>query len=291
MSTLPEITQALCLAIARGEHDRLRSLALQAASKMGGTRGQSVQRAFDGTALPLIQPAMMQHLAAHSGPQPALKHWQRVELERSPYVPDSARRALESWLEEVRYSAQLAAVGERTRPLLLVGPTRCGKTSSAHAFAKQLSLPLFRLGLNEVLGSFMGETSAKLAAALKEMTQPAVWLVDELDAVAMNRQYDGKADNERAHAVGFLLTALDGLPAGTLLVATTNMSSAIDSAVRARFQEVTWPDWETVDQSAFVASHGGDTGRYYGSYAHAAEQSRQHRVAAIIARAKLEAAE
>lgn len=271
MSSLPEITEALCVAIATRQDYRVKGLCLQAAAKMGEPRGERVVSAFNR------QTAV------------DLKHWSSVAIERSPFVPSSVRNRLDEWLEEARYADQLTAAGERPRPLLLVGPTRCGKTSSAHALAARLSLPLYRLGLNDVIDSFMGGTSAKLAAAMKELNRPGVWLIDELDAIAMRRQYDQNAGQERAHAVGFLLTALDSLPSGTLLVATTNLSESIDSAVLARFSEVSWPEWQMMpDQAAFVASHGGDTGLYYSSYAEAAEKARRYRVANIIADAKLE---
>lgn len=278
MSTLPEITQALCTAIARGEYDRLRGLCFQAAAKMGGDRGQRIVAAFE-------------KVPAVAGPP--LVHWHLVNEPRSPWRPYEVECALSSWLQEAQYAETLAASGERVRPLLLSGPTRCGKTSSAASLASGLGLPVYRLDLAEAVDSHLGETSKKLRKALAEMARPGLWLMDELDAIAGKRIADGTAAAERAHAIGYLLTALDQLPPGTLLVATTNTSENIDPAILGRFTEIRWPDWQSLKPEArnrFAESHGCET--WSGStYAEVVRDCRQQRVQRLIARAQEEAAE
>jgi hypothetical protein len=128
-------------------------------------------------------------------------------------------------------------------------------------------------------------------------TRQGLWLIDELDGVAQRRVggESSAAGQERAHALGFLLTAIEQLPPETLLVATTNVVENVDSAFLARFAVVTWPEWaelHAADRDGFVDSHGGDP-RECGSctsYADAVERSRARRVARIICRAR-EAAE
>lgn len=220
----------------------------------------------------------------------SFNHWTPVEEPRAPWTPLAVRAELDAWWQEVEGAELLAAAGERVLPLLLVGETRCGKTSSACALAARAGLPVRRMSLASVVGGLMGDTARKMHDALLEtcLGERALWVIDELDGVAMPRGGDDAAAKERTHAVATLLAELEQLPPGLPLVATSNIAENIDPAVRARFVVVRWPAWSELpagERDAFACSHGLDVaaGAELGSYAEAVQRARRARVARIIA--------
>ncbi len=287
MSTLPAITEALCKAVAKRDYTHARALAFQAAAKMGGARGHGINNYLQHEG---DQP-MPGFVAVNGG---KIKHWNAVHEPREPWIPMAVKVAVEDWLAEVRDADALTEAGERVQPLLLVGETRCGKTSMLCALAARLGLPVMRLSLADVVDSHLGENARRIRDAVEEMKTcpPAVWLVDEIDAIALKREGGSGAAQERAHAVGSLLTELDTLPARLPLAATSNLVDTIDSAVLGRFTVVEFPTWQKLsdaDREAFAASHGaravaGD------SYAEVVKACRKRRVEAVIAKVSKEAA-
>ena len=218
----------------------------------------------------------------------SLKHWHDVHEARAPWVPDLVKAALDAWWLEVLNAQRLVDAGERVLPLLLAGPTRCGKTSSVCALARTIDAPVRRLDLSAVVGSFMGDTAKMLSNALDEMVfgPRAVWLVDEIDGIAQRRGVENSADKEKAHAVATFLARLERLPPNAPLVATSNTLDLIDRAVQSRFTVVEWPVWDDLsqrDREAFLASHGAPEEEGATSYADAVQRARARRVAAILA--------
>lgn len=278
MSTLPEITEALCKAVASGYAPHMRTYALQAAAKMGGERGDRVRAAFANEQ------------------QKALQYWTPVIETRSPWLPPKVLSEAAAWTAELAAADALAAAGERVLPLLLFGETRCGKSSLAASIARQMNLPAYRLSLASAVDSYMGGTTKLLDAALTEaLSRPGLWLIDELDAVAGARTAGTEgAAAEGRRIVGALLARLDTLPAGLPLIATSNFGVAIDSAVLGRFRCVEWPCWDHIMiwQDEFFAAHGGErpASVHVSSYAQAVQLCRDQRVARIL-KANAEAAE
>jgi hypothetical protein len=203
-------------------------------------------------------------------------------------VPESIRADLEAWWFEVAHADDLARHGERVYPLLLAGETRCGKTSTVCALAKRSGLPVRRLQLGSVVGSFMGETARLMVKALRETVfgPRAIWLIDEIDGVAQTRGGDGAPDKERAHAVATLITEIESVSPTSPVVATTNVAGLIDAAVLSRFTVISWPRWDELqpdDSRAFLGSHGASPDALGGcsSYASAVRLGRAHRIERI----------
>lgn len=274
MSTLPEITESLATAFAKGDLSHARSLCFMAASKMGGERGERIQKA----------------LKWGQENEVKLKHWNVVNEVRSPWVHDKVSQALEQWLNEAKHSEALLAAGEKVMPLLLTGETRCGKTSSLCAIAQKLGLEVRRMSLASVTHSFMGESTKLMKAAFEEARvfsdKPRLWLVDEIDGVAQKRLGGQAAEQERASAVSSLLTEVESLPPWVMLAATSNTSELIDPAVLSRFTVVGFPKWAELavaERWAFADSHGN---RVFGgeSYSEVVQKARTQRVAEIIAK-------
>jgi MoxR-like ATPase len=278
MATLPEIAEAMCKRVAARDLGGARSLAMQMAAKMGAPRGPRIQRAFE-------------NWSEQIG---AMKHWTLVAEARSPWIPDAVRQAVEVWHEESKFAEALVASGEKVLPLLLSGETRCGKTSSLAGIAVRLGLPLYRFSLTSALGSHIGDSATGIKNAIGEATKQdcrAIWLIDEIDAIAQKRGGNGSAaDKEFNSVVAVMLTEIEKLPPGFLFCATTNMVGTIDRAMVARFQSVDFPKWADLPESdrlEFASSHGDATAsEKAASYSDVVIRARRTRVNAVLAAAR-----
>ena len=120
--------------------------------------------------------------------------------------------------------------------LLLVGPPGNGKTSLAEAIAEALAVPFFVVRYEAMIGSFLGETAARLKRVFEyARTTPCVLFFDEFDAVGKERG-DLHETGEIKRVVTSLLMQVDDLPSYTVVVAATNHAELLDRAVWRRFQ-------------------------------------------------------
>ncbi len=276
---LTQYAEQVFIAIAKGEVAHARKLVGQAVFHLPPVRKSRVERYL-----------ATDDKATAQGVK--LKHWTRIAEPRSPWVPTKVRDAIMSWHLEVSHADALIEAGERVLPLLLTGETRCGKTTSLCAVAEALGLDVYRMTLADVVGSHLGESARFMREALGEIKTVggAMWIVDEIDGVAPRRlSANDSAAQDRAHAVGSLLSELEAIPPTTPLVATTNLVKTIDDAVLGRFAVVHFPRWSDLapaDRMAFAESHGFEPAGAGDSYADAVKSAREHRVAAVIEAAR-----
>lgn len=137
------------------------------------------------------------------------------------------------WLKEIG----LKEVGK----LLFVGPPGTGKTTTARALSKELSLPLLEVKLSMITSQFLGETSKNIEKVFEiaKRLNPCILFIDEFDYVAKTRTSDEHAAVKRA--VNTLLKSIDEISLvedGVLLIAATNHPSLLDSAVWRRFDKI-----------------------------------------------------
>jgi hypothetical protein len=281
---LIDITESLCMAVARADQAEAKRLSLLAAGKMGAPRGVRVERAFEAR----------RHMEPVRLATP-LRHWESVSEPRVSWAPASVVAGIDRWLIEAKHGEALALAGERVMPLLLSGETGCGKTSMLCSIAVRLGLAVLRMSVPSVLGSHLGETANNIRSAFREMKGSAtgLWLIDEVDGIAGKRYGDNGADQERATGVNTLLTEMDAIPLGFMLAATTNLTKNMSKAVLRRFTVVGYPAWkslEAVEQLAFSSSHGHSADAPAESYADAVKKAREVRVAAILAKVQQPAA-
>lgn len=152
-------------------------------------------------------------------------------------LTDDTREALDDLTFEYKHRGLLAEhnVPARHR-VLLTGAPGTGKTSVARALAQELQLPLVTAQYEQLIGSFLGETSSRFAQLLATATaEPSVLFLDEFETLAKERS-DLNDAGEMKRVVSTLLLQIDALPTATVLVAATNHPELLDRAAWRRFQ-------------------------------------------------------
>ena len=148
-------------------------------------------------------------------------------------VRENGRQLVE---EHVRADVLRANGYEPRHRILLSGPPGNGKTSFAEALAEALALPFFVVRYDALIGSYLGETNARLRKLFDYVrTQPSVLFFDEFDAIGKERG-DTHETGEIKRVVSFLLMQLDQLPSYVVVIAATNHAELLDRAVWRRFQ-------------------------------------------------------
>jgi SpoVK/Ycf46/Vps4 family AAA+-type ATPase len=147
------------------------------------------------------------------------------------------RRQLDRLLEEQQRAELLRSYDMEPRSrVLLVGPPGNGKTSVAEALASELYRPLVVVRYEGVVGSYLGETAARLARVFEYVrTRHCVLFFDEFDTIAKERADDHET-GEIKRVVSSLLLQIDQLPSHVLVVTATNHAELLDRAVWRRFQ-------------------------------------------------------
>lgn len=162
----------------------------------------------------------------------------RTELDDLVLAQDTSVALLEL-VEENRDRHLLASHGLRPRQrLLFVGESGTGKSAAAHAIGARLSLPIATASLAALVSSYLGETAKNVESVVQfAESTPCVLLFDEFDAIAGERhQLNDHAELHRV--VATVLQVIEGMQGESLVVATSNHSSMLDSALWRRFDEV-----------------------------------------------------
>ena len=153
------------------------------------------------------------------------------------FLPEPVSVIAHELVEEQQRAALLSSYNMDPRHrILLTGPPGNGKTSLAEALAYEMALPLLTVRYDRIIGSYLGETAARIGQLFEFVrTREAVLFFDEFDAIAKERG-DPHDTGEVKRIVSSLLLEIDSLPAYVVVVTATNHPELLDRAVWRRFQ-------------------------------------------------------
>jgi SpoVK/Ycf46/Vps4 family AAA+-type ATPase len=152
---------------------------------------------------------------------------------------DDSKGAIEGYIHEVRNWNTLDSAGiPRRNRVLLSGPPGCGKNSTAKALAFELSRPLVTVKVESLISSYLGETAANISKLFDfAATGSYVLFLDEFDSLGKARN-DPSDHGETRRIVNAILQKIDAYAGPSIIVAATNYSEVLDSALWRRFDVV-----------------------------------------------------
>jgi len=235
-----ELLVSLVRAAAAGDRETVRStaeaLAADERAKKHHGLADRLQRALSAVSVTPPPLVTSTSTAIGSGREAIIEIEPRVRLD-DLLLPLPVRENGRQLIQEHSRADVLRAHGYEPRHrLLLSGPPGNGKTSYAEAIAEALALPFFVVRYDALIGSYLGETNARLRKLFDYIrTQPSVLFFDEFDAIGKERG-DTHETGEIKRVVSFLLMQLDQLPSYVIVIAATNHAELLDRAVWRRFQ-------------------------------------------------------
>lgn len=154
------------------------------------------------------------------------------------HLSEANKSSLRQLLKEFKH---IAVLNQYQLPVdnkvFLFGHTGCGKTTTAKAIAQALDKKIIILNLGNIVSSRLGETAKNITEVFKKaIREKAVLFLDEFDSIGKLRDHDDKDSAEMKRLVNTVIQLIDELPNDTLLVAATNHSKVIDTALLRRFQ-------------------------------------------------------
>lgn len=152
-------------------------------------------------------------------------------------LTSKVREQLNEVIEEQHRSELLHSHNMSPRHrILLAGPPGNGKTTLAEAIAHELMVPLIAVRYENVIGSYLGETSTRLKSLIDyAKTQRCVLFFDEFETLGKERG-DTHETGEIKRVVSSLLLQMDELPDYVVIIAASNHPELLDRAVWRRFQ-------------------------------------------------------
>jgi SpoVK/Ycf46/Vps4 family AAA+-type ATPase len=162
---------------------------------------------------------------------------------------------MKHWLTERRiaFTEKARQFGIPTpKGVLLMGVQGCGKSLSAKAVAALYQMPLLRLDMGVIFGSYVGESESHIrqSLSLAQSVSPCVLWIDEIDKGLSGLRGGGSSDSGTTQRVfGTLVTWMQENPKPVFVVATANNISILPPEIlrKGRFDEIFFVDLPGVD--------------------------------------------
>lgn len=152
-----------------------------------------------------------------------------------------AKRQIQELAQANLNGRKLGKYGTTRNGILLHGPRGSGKTYLAEAVAGELGLRFCSLSAASLHHKYVGETERHIELLFQTAIahSPAVFFIDELDAVGAKRQQLGDGDDTGGAARGYnsattqLMACIDAARKhpGLILIAATNFYDGLDRAL------------------------------------------------------------
>lgn len=119
---------------------------------------------------------------------------------------------------------------------LLYGPPGTGKTLFAAMLSKRMNIPMLSINTSTVISAKLGETSRNLSEIFSYASaNRAVFFIDEIDMFGSKRGAFGDLKEMNRVTVS-LMTLIDKMPSGSVVIGATNIPETLDSALLRRFE-------------------------------------------------------
>lgn len=194
--------------------------------------------------------------------QQLVRQSQALEFFSAQQAPDDVGglEALKDWLRlrERAFTRQARDYGlPAPKGIALVGLPGTGKSLVAKMIGSLWKLPLLRLDVGALFGSFVGESEERARRALRiaETAAPCVLWIDEMEKAFAHGGNDGGVSQR---VFGTVLTWMQEKTAPVFVVATANDVSSLPPELlrRGRFDELFFLDLPTLAERAeIVAVH------------------------------------
>ncbi len=240
------------------ESERVQILESLAEKNGFGIDGDSVSEAasalagLDATEIRQIALLQLLSLGKFDASRAALEKSRRLSqggfLEPIPSRDDpiGGLDGLKRWLDS-RASAVRVKGLPMPRGVVLIGPPGTGKSLSAHLVSRTFGLPLVRLDVGRLFGSYVGESERNLRSALAQADAlaPAILWVDEIEKGLSGAGQNGSEITRRL--LQTLLTWMSEQSSGTFVFATANDISSLPPELlrKGRFAEIFYVDLPT----------------------------------------------
>lgn len=148
----------------------------------------------------------------------------------------TVRDSLQMFVKEQQNFEYLKKYGlPVSNKVFLHGPSGCGKTLAAYVLAGELNRPMYVVNVGAIVSSKLGETSKNLSRLFQKAARnECILFFDEFDTLGKLRDYS-QDHAEMKRVVNTFLQLFDYLPQHVVLIAATNHSHMIDSALIRRF--------------------------------------------------------
>jgi transitional endoplasmic reticulum ATPase len=140
------------------------------------------------------------------------------------------RDVIDALLEKERYAEFGLSI---PNGMLLYGPPRCGKTFFAEKLAEEVGYNFYNIKPSDIQSKWVNATQENIKNLFDEARKnaPSIIFIDELDALAPNRENPG-VNHMNTSAVNEFLAQMNNCGEdGVFVIGATNLPSTIDPAI------------------------------------------------------------